>query len=108
MFGNALLGQSGGPTAVINSSLCGIIEECLRSKERQNPYGSIDKIIGMRYGIEGFMQDMIVDLGTQPKDVIDRLKTTPSSALGSCRYKLKDDDLPKILEQCFCQLHSCQ
>jgi len=99
MIGNAILGQSGGPTAVINSSLCGIIEECLRSKERQNPNGSIGKILGMRYGIEGFMQDMVVDLGTQPKDVIEKLKTTPSSALGSCRYKLKDADLPKVLEQ---------
>ncbi|MCL1808998.1 MAG: diphosphate--fructose-6-phosphate 1-phosphotransferase, partial [Clostridiales bacterium] len=99
MFGNALIGQSGGPTAVINSSLCGIIEECLRSKERQNDSGSIGKIFGMRYGIEGFMQDMIIDLGTQPSELIERLKTTPSSALGSCRYKLKDADLPMVLEQ---------
>jgi len=99
MNGNAILGQSGGPTAVINSSLCGVIEECLRSKEKQNPNGSIGKILGMRYGIEGFMQDMVVDLGSQPKDVIERLKTTPSSALGSCRYKLKDADFPKVLEQ---------
>ena len=99
MFGNALVGQSGGPTAVINSSLCGVIEECLRSKERQNLNGPIGKIFGMRYGIEGFMQDMLTDLGIQPYDVIERLKTTPSSALGSCRYKLKDADLPKVLTQ---------
>ena len=97
--GNAILGQSGGPTAVINSSLCGVIEECLRSKDKQNPNGSIEKILGMRYGIEGFMQDMVVDLGSQPKEVIEGLKTTPSSALGSCRYKLKDADFPKVLEQ---------
>jgi 6-phosphofructokinase 1 len=45
------------------------------------------------------MQDMVVDLGTQPKDVIEGLKTTPSSALGSCRYKLKDTDFPRVLEQ---------
>ena len=99
MFGNALLGQSGGPTSVINSSLCGIIEECLRAKEQQNPKSSIGTIYGMRYGIEGFMQDMLVDLGSQPKDVIERLKTTPSSALGSCRYKLQDADLPRVLAQ---------
>jgi len=99
MFGNAILGQSGGPTAVINSSLCGIIQGCLQSMEQKNPNGSIGKVFGMRYGIEGFMQDMVVDLGSQPKDVIEALKTTPSSALGSCRYKLKDEDLPKVLEQ---------
>ena len=99
MFGNAIIGQSGGPTAVINSSLCGVIEGCLLAKEQQNPNGSIGKILGMRYGIEGFMQDMVVDLGAQPQEVIEELKTTPSSALGSCRYKLKDEDLPKVLEQ---------
>ena len=99
MNGNAILGQSGGPTAVINSSLCGVIEECLRSKNKQNPNGSIGKILGMRYGIEGFMQDLLVDLGSQPAAVIEKLKTTPSSALGSCRYKLKDADFPKVLEQ---------
>ncbi len=91
--GNAILGQSGGPTTVINSSLCGVIEECLRSHD------SIEKVLGMRYGIEGFMQDQVVDLGAQPNDVIEGLKTTPSSALGSCRYKLKDEDFPKVLEQ---------
>ncbi|MCL2305436.1 MAG: 6-phosphofructokinase [Planctomycetaceae bacterium] len=97
--GNAILGQSGGPTAVINSSLCGVIEESLRSKDKPNPGGSIDKIFGMRYGIEGFMQDLVVDLGAQPKEVIEGLKTTPSSALGSCRHKLKDAEFPKVLEQ---------
>ena len=92
MIGNAIIGQSGGPTAVINSSLCGVIEECLRVKD-------IGKIFGMRFGIEGFIQDMVVELGTQPKDVIERLKTTPSSALGSCRYKIQTADFPIILEQ---------
>jgi 6-phosphofructokinase 1 len=99
MFGNAIIGQSGGPTAVINSSLCGVVEECLRSNGRQGPGSSIGKVLGMRFGVEGFMQDMVVDLGAQPKDVIERLKTTPSSALGSCRYKLKDADFPKVFEQ---------
>ncbi|MCL1981949.1 MAG: diphosphate--fructose-6-phosphate 1-phosphotransferase [Clostridiales bacterium] len=99
MFGNALIGQSGGPTSVINSSLCGIIEGCVKSKERENPDSAIGKIYGMRFGIEGFMQDMTVDLGAQPEELIERLKKTPSSALGSCRYKLKDADLPKVLAQ---------
>ena len=99
MFGNAIIGQSGGPTAVINSSLCGVIEECLRSKDHSTPKGGIENILGMRHGIEGFMQDRVVDLGALPKDVITRLGRTPSSALGSCRYKLKDEDFPGILEQ---------
>ena len=99
MLGNAIIGQSGGVTAVINSSLCGVIEECLRSKTQNNPGGSIEKILGMRYGIEGFMQDLVIDLGEKPKDVIEGLRTTPSSALGSCRHKLKEADFPKVLEQ---------
>jgi len=99
MFGNAIIGQSGGPTAVINSSLCGVIEECLRSKDQANPKGVIGNILGMRHGIEGFMQDRVADLGALPEDVIKRLSRTPSSALGSCRYKLKDEDFPRILEQ---------
>ena len=97
--GNAIIGQSGGPTTVINSSLCGVIQECLRSKNGQNANGAIEKILGMRFGIEGFMQDMVVDLGAQPEDVVEGLKATPSSALGSCRYKLQDADFPKVLEQ---------
>ena len=97
MFGNVILGQSGGPTAVINSSLCGAIEECLRQKE--HPNSQIGKILGMRYGIEGFIKDNVVDLGAQSKEVIQGLKTTPSSALGSCRHKLKDTDFPNIIKQ---------
>jgi len=93
MNGNAILGQSGGPTSVINASLCGLIQESLRQK------GSIDKVLGMRFGIEGFMQDEVIDIGTEKPEIIEGLKTTPSSALGSCRHKLKDAELPKVLEQ---------
>jgi 6-phosphofructokinase 1 len=53
----------------------------------------------MRYGIEGFLNDEVIDLGAESVDTIEKLKTTPSSALGSCRHKLKDDELPKVLEQ---------
>jgi len=90
--GNAIIGQSGGPTSVINASLCGIIQQCLAEK-------AVAKTLGMRFGIEGFMQDEVIDLGGQPRAVIEGLRTTPSSALGSCRHKLKDQDFPKILEQ---------
>src|SRR5664279_2012699 len=89
--GNALIGQSGGPTSVINSSLAGVIETALSSSV-------IGEIYGMHFGIEGFMQEWLYDLGKQPRKVIESLRTTPSSALGSCRHKLKDADFPQILE----------
>ncbi|MDO5113265.1 MAG: 6-phosphofructokinase [Planctomycetia bacterium] len=90
--GNAIIGQSGGPTSVINSSLCGVIQACQRFPEK------IGKIYGMRYGIEGFMREEILDLGKERPEVIESLKTTPSSALGSCRHKMQEEDFPKVLE----------
>lgn len=90
--GNAIVGQSGGPTSVINASLCGVIEGC-----RESP--QIERCLGMRYGIQGFMEDDIIDLGQESPETINRLRTTPSSALGSCRYKLRDTDFPRLLEQ---------
>lgn len=89
--GNAIVGQSGGPTSVINSSLAGVIEAALRQ-------GVSTGIYGMRWGIEGFMQEMLVDLKQENPREISALKSTPSSALGSSRYKLQDEDFPKILE----------
>ncbi len=89
--GKAILGQSGGPTSVINSSLAGIITA---AKE----FAGITDVLGMRFGIEGFMAENLVDLSAQPSDIIEGLKTTPSSALGSCRHKLQQEDLPVILE----------
>ncbi len=89
--GNAVVGQSGGPTSVINASLAGIVDAA-----RQ--FSGIRNILGMRFGIEGFLTRNIVDLGKEPAQTIEGLKTTPSSALGSCRYKLTDEDLPRILE----------
>ena len=83
--GNMIIGQSGGPTAVINSSLAGAFEAAQDA--------GIRKIYGMRYGIEGFLHEDIIDLRTQIKNAQDvsLLKRTPSAFLGSCRYKL-----PKI------------
>ncbi len=89
--GNALLGQSGGPTSVINASLAGLIERASQADE-------IGKILGMHYGIEGFLEEKIYDLSAQSRETVEGLLTTPGSALGSCRYKVKDDDLPRILE----------
>jgi 6-phosphofructokinase len=89
--GNALIGQSGGPTSVINSSLAGVIETALSSSV-------IEDIYGMHFGIEGFMQEWIYDLGKQPKRIIEGLRRTPSSALGSSRHKVQEKDLPVILD----------
>ncbi len=97
--GNAIIGQSGGPTSVINSSLCGVIQGCLQLGQKGTADCKIDKILGMQYGIEGFMKDMVIDLGAKDANLIEGLKTTPSSALGSCRYKLKDADFAPVLEQ---------
>ena len=88
--GNAIIGQSGGPTSVINSSLAGVIEAGSLST-------NIREIYGMHYGIEGFMKEMMYDLGKQSPSVIKGLRSTPSSALGSSRHKVKDEDLPAIL-----------
>ena len=91
MKGNAIIGQSGGPTSVINASLSGIVEAAKESSQ-------IGRVLGMRYGIEGFLQEQIIDLGAESPETIRGLKSTPSSALGSCRYKLQDSDLPRVLE----------
>ena len=89
--GNAIIGQSGGPTSVINASLAGVIEAA-------KDCGVITKTLGMRFGIEGLMAENIIDLSAESAQTIEGLKITPSSALGSCRHKLKDSDLPIILE----------
>ena len=82
---NIVVGQSGGPTAVINSSVAGVYK---KAKEL-----GINKIYGMVHGIEGFINDNIIDLDEylNDKDNYELLKRTPSAFLGSCRYKL-----PKI------------
>lgn len=83
---NAIVGQSGGPTSVINSSLAGVIDGCIKSVE-------IDKIYGTVYGIEGVLTENIIDLTEKFKDqdVLKTLRVTPASYLGSCRKRLKDE-----------------
>ena len=100
-MGNMIIGQSGGPTAVINSSLAGAIKAA--------KLGGIEHIYGMRYGIEGFLQGQIVDIGELFTALYDLslLKRTPGAFLGSCRYKLpawdedeeKDKKIYQLLEQ---------
>ncbi len=88
--GNVLIGQSGGPTSVINSSLAGLIQQAQKK-------GLGQRIYGMNFGIEGFMQERLIDLTSQPAHIVQGLRHTPSSALGSSRYKLKDKDFPEVL-----------
>lgn len=81
---NIIVGQSGGPTAVINSSLLGVFKT---AKDR-----GADTVYGMVHGIKGLLDGNVVDLSTRIRNELDMdlLKRTPSSFLGSCRYKLPD------------------
>ncbi len=88
--GNAIIGQSGGPTTVINASLCGVVQAWRDAK-------ASGRILGMRFGIEGFMQGEVIDLGHEEPELLEQLRTTPSSALGSSRHKLRDADFEPIL-----------
>ncbi|MDT8719110.1 6-phosphofructokinase [Clostridium sp. 19966] len=78
-----IVAQSGGPTPVINSSLCGVISQASESKYYDKVYGGLN-------GIEGILNEKITELSQLSGSDIDRLKYTPASALGSCRYKLKN------------------
>ena len=82
---NLLVGQSGGPTAVINGSLYGVVSEGLANPE-------IDNVIGMVNGIEGFLADHTIDMAPLKENgELVRIRTTPGSYLGSCRYKLPEN-----------------
>ena len=83
---NILVGQSGGPTAVINASLYGVIRAGMERQEQ------IGHIYGMVHGIEGFLQGRCMDLGKElSKEELELLKITPAAYLGSCRYMLPED-----------------
>ena len=86
MAKNIIIGQSGGPTAVINSSLAGVYKAA-RSL-------GADTVYGMKYGIEGLLKEELLELNVLLDDrmSIELLKRTPSSYLGSCRFKLPDPE----------------
>lgn len=95
-MGNVIVGQSGGPTAVINSSLAGVYETAM---ER-----GAGKVYGMLHGIHGLLENKIIDLSEHfcSKLDIELLKRTPSSFLGSCRYKLSSpEENTEIYEKIF-------
>ncbi len=92
LSGNAIVGQSGGPTCVINSSLVGVVETALKSKK-------INTIYGMRFGIEGVLNRKLLDFSRVEPTVLKNLKQTPSSALCSTRLKLQEEHFEPILKE---------
>lgn len=89
--GNLLVGQSGGPSPVVNASLCGVIQEAMR-------YEEIEGIYGARNGIQGLLMEHLVDLRRERPSTIDGLRNTPTMALGSCRYKATEEDYERLLD----------
>lgn len=96
MKGNVIVGQSGGPTAVINSSLAGVFRTAVDR--------GAGKVYGMRNGIQGLLEERYVDLSEHIRNELDEelLKRTPAAYLGSCRYKLPEiHEDPEIYERIF-------
>ena len=85
---NAIVAQSGGPTAVINSSACGVIQQAVKS-------GKIGRVLGATNGILGVLKEDLFDITAEKSETIEALKQTPAAAIGSCRYKLKSIDESK-------------
>jgi 6-phosphofructokinase 1 len=88
-----LVGQSGGPTAVINASLAGVIREALAS-------GVFERVLGMRNGVQGALEGRLADLSGLDAPTLERLAHSPSAALGSCRYRLQTGDAERLVERC--------
>jgi 6-phosphofructokinase 1 len=78
--GNAVIGQSGGPTMVINQSLVGVIQEAKKSTH-------FDRLLGARHGVRGIIEERFIDLKGAPDELLERVAYTPSAALGSTRDK---------------------
>ena len=94
--GACIIGQSGGPTAVINASVLGAVQTALNAPQ-------ITRVLGAANGITGVLNGLLYDMGLEDPVELELLKFTPSSALGTCRYKMKDPDVDptdyeKILE----------
>lgn len=96
LYGNAVVGQSGGPTAAINATLAGVIRGVLANRN------TIPILYGMRNGVEGLLSERLVDLTAIVNDeqTLETLENTPAAALGSCRYRLpKPKDDPSVFER---------
>ena len=88
---NAVVGQSGGPTGVINASLVGVIEEAQKHAEIENIYGSIHAVVGM-------VKDDFIDLGKLSPETLEIVAASPSSAIGTSRDKPNEEYCAKIIE----------
>ncbi|HTZ20118.1 MAG TPA: 6-phosphofructokinase [Opitutaceae bacterium] len=92
LVGNVLVGQSGGPTSVINASVAGVVTEALN-------HACIEEIYGTLNGVLGILQEDLIDLASESQQTIRGLRHTPGAALGTCRYKLKkQQDFDRVLE----------
>ncbi|MDR0352852.1 MAG: 6-phosphofructokinase [Opitutaceae bacterium] len=92
LVGNVLVGQSGGPTTVINASIAGVVSEALNHECIEEIYGSLN-------GVLGILNEEFVDLASESQQTIRGLRHTPGAALGTCRYKLKKiQDFERVLE----------
>lgn len=93
---NALIAQSGGPSPVLNASLQGVFDACSDRPER------IGRILAAWHGVEGILQEELIDLTAQPREEMALLKvTTSAGAIGTCRYKLREteeEDFRRILD----------
>jgi 6-phosphofructokinase 1 len=92
LVGNCLVAQSGGPTAVINASVAGVVAEALN-------HNCIEEVYGGLNGVLGIINEEFVDLAAESQQQIRALRHTPGAALGTCRYKLKkQQDFDRVLE----------
>jgi 6-phosphofructokinase len=92
LIGNCLVAQSGGPTAVINASVAGVVSEALNHE-------CIEEIYGGMNGVLGILKEELIDLAEESQQNIRGLRYTPASALGTCRFKLKrDQEYERIIE----------
>src|SRR5262245_20494592 len=91
LVGNAVIGQSGGPTVVINQSLVGIVQAAAGAAAVKNVYGA-------RHGVKGVLAEDFVDLRRESAATLERIAATPAAALGSVRKKPTREECEKILE----------
>jgi 6-phosphofructokinase len=88
---NALIAHGGGPTSVINASLVGLVEE-------SRALGTFANLYGARFGVQGVLEEDLLELLRQDQNLMRAIAEAPGSALGSSRFKLADEDYGRILE----------
>lgn len=89
--GHALIGQSGGPTAVINQSLVGLVERCVEHRDISGVYGALN-------GIRGIQEERLIDLGRESREELEHVALTPAAALGSVRQKPTEESCARMVE----------